>query len=124
MRSAIFMVTATLLYLTFPGPAPAETWTEATAVFQERCIECHQFSIRSAGLRLDTFEGVLAGSSLGRVVIPGEPEASELINRVRGRSQPRMPLTGPPLTEDQILVLERWIAAGLPGPEGGAESAR
>jgi mono/diheme cytochrome c family protein len=48
------------------------------------------------------------------VVIPGDPQRSEIVRRLRGQSLPRMPLTGPPyLPEDQIALIERWIAGGM-----------
>ncbi len=51
-------------------------------------------------------------------LVPGQPEASELLRRVRGRSWIRMPLDGPPwLSESEEQLLTDWIA-------GGARDAR
>jgi mono/diheme cytochrome c family protein len=75
---------------------------------------CHSGPSAAAGLRLDSLEGVLAGSAKGPVVRAGDPAASELLRRLTGSSQPRMPMTGPPFLSDaEIARVERWIAGGL-----------
>ena len=36
-------------------------------------------------------------------MVPGKPEASELVRRIRGQAHPRMPFDGPPyLSDDEI----------------------
>ena len=66
------------------------------------------------GLRLDSYANVMAGSQTGPVVIPGKPDESELVGRVRGIDQPRMPFGKPPLQEGEIGVIVRWVEAGAP----------
>jgi mono/diheme cytochrome c family protein len=73
------------------------------------------------GLQLNSYEGAITGSQDGPVLIPGDPDGSELIRRVRGLSQPQMPLIGDYLTDQEIGRIEAWILAGL--PEGGAGAA-
>jgi mono/diheme cytochrome c family protein len=91
----------------------APTFGEVSAILAERCIVCHQGEAAPLGLRLDSYAGVMRGSSRGPVVRPKDAPASELVRRVRGESQPRMPLTGPPwLSDAQITTLEQWIEAG------------
>lgn len=103
------------------GFASAATWAELAPLFAEHCTVCHSGDSAPLGLRLDSLEGVLAGSENGPVVVAGDPEASELVRRLRGTSEPRMPLTGPPwLDEADIARIERWIAEGMPA---GAETA-
>jgi len=80
-------------------------------IFTRACVRCHG---GAAGLWLDRYEGVMTGSARGPVVIPGNPEASELYRRITGRSQPAMPLGGPPLSPEEIERIRRWIAAGAP----------
>mgnify|MGYP006188266187 CR=1 FL=1 len=101
---------------------PTDTWATLAPLLAERCVMCHNASAAAAGLRLDSLEGVKKGSSRGPVVQPGNPANSEIIRRVKGSSQPRMPMTGPPwLADADVVRLERWIAAGL--PEGNPASA-
>ncbi len=94
---------------------PTDTWATLAPLLAERCVMCHNASAAAAGLRLDSLEGVKKGSTRGPVVQAGNPAHSEIVRRVKGSSQPRMPMTGPPwLADADVARLERWISAGLP----------
>lgn len=96
------------------GAALAQpSFTEVAPIFEQRCIICHSGAGAPLSLRLDSYDGLMAGSANGPVVVPGAPDASELVMRIRGESLPRMPLTGPPFLDDeQIALIEAWVAAG------------
>ena len=57
---------------------------------------------------------LLAGGRSGEpAVVPGNPSASSIIQRVRHEDEDeRMPPMGDALTEDQIQALEKWISQG------------
>jgi len=98
---------------------PDPSFPEIAPILRERCIVCHQGEAAPLGLRLDSYAGAMKGSQKGPVIKPRDARGSELAKRVRGESLPRMPLTGPPwLSDAQIALIERWIAAGA------AEGAR
>lgn len=78
---------------------------------------CHSGEHAAVELHLDSYEGAITGSKNGPVLIPGDVSSSELIRRVRGESQPRMPFLGYPLDADEIALLEYWVEAGLPEDE-------
>lgn len=101
---------------------PAPTYAELQPILQSRCVICHSGASAPRGLQLDSLAGLLKGSSSGPVVKSGDAAGSELIRRLKGQSQPRMPLTGPPwLSDSEVALFERWIAGGL--QPGGAASA-
>jgi mono/diheme cytochrome c family protein len=109
---------ALLACLPLPAAAQTTSWPDIGPLFAERCVMCHSGQSAAAGLRLDTLAGVRAGSTRGPVVKPGDPGASELMLRLTGERQPRMPVTGPPfLSPQEIALVERWIAGGLLGGE-------
>lgn len=89
-------------------------WTQIGAIFNDRCIMCHSAAAAERGLRLDSYEGVIAGSENGPVIIPGDPQSSELVRRLNGSSSPRMPFLSRPLADETIALIERWIASGTP----------
>lgn len=90
------------------------TYADLVPILSQRCVMCHVGENAPAGLRLDSFEGIMKGSVNGPVVRAGDPSASELIRRLKGISQPRMPMTGPPfLSDSEITIFERWVAEGL-----------
>ncbi len=91
--------------------------SEVRPLLVENCYPCHsaQASTPFANLRLDNRAGVLKGGDRGPVIVPGDPEASQLIQAVRYRNL-EMPPTGR-LSEDQIEVLVKWVQLGAPWPE-------
>ncbi len=110
--------------------------TEATDFFESqvrpllarRCYSCHT-QTAMGGLRLDSREAMLKGGGRGPAIVPGDPEASLLLQAVLGAGGPgglkTMPPTGA-LAAAEVAVLERWIRAGavypapLPNPRGRA----
>lgn len=99
--------------------APAADFAAVAELFGRHCVVCHSGAQAVLGLRLDSYAGVMAGSQRGPVVRPGDPAGSELLRRLRGDSQPRMPLTGPPyLTEAEVMTVSSWVAGGA--HDGGA----
>lgn len=104
---------------------PAATFADIAPLLTQRCVVCHAGASAAASLRLDSHASILAGGARGPVVKPGDAANSELIRRVKGQSQPRMPMTGPPwLSDAEVALLARWIDAGAPaGPAGSAAGA-
>lgn len=86
-------------------------------ILAENCFACHGFdsTAREADLRLDTRDGAIGDESGHGVVVPGDPEASELMSRVR-TDDPDLVMppvdTGKRLTEQQLEILSRWISQG------------
>jgi hypothetical protein len=112
--------------------APGVARADAARDFESRvrpllvakCQECHGEKVAEAGLRLDSRRALLQGSDEGPVVVPGDAAKSRLIAVVRHAGDVGMPPTGR-LTDDEIGVLESWVAAGAPwsGPGGDDASA-
>jgi len=97
------------------GAQPPD-YTTVAPLFQQHCVVCHRGDGAPLDLQLDSLAHIRKGSRSGAVVIAGDPDNSELIRRIRGTSQPRMPLTGPPfLSAEEIDRIAAWVAAGLPG---------
>ena len=107
------------LLLLATGPATALDFSrEVLPVLQRACFECHGSEVARGGLRLHEAAALQSGGKHGVVVVPGKPEASELLRRV---SLPRtdkeaMPRRGAPLTAAEISHLKEWIAAGADWP--------
>jgi hypothetical protein len=87
-------------------------------ILTRHCFVCHgpDASTRKAGLRLDTAEGATAPTRGfdEPALVPGDADASLLVRRVASDDDDfRMPPDGrPPLGDDEIAVLRRWIDAG------------
>jgi hypothetical protein len=84
-------------------------------ILAQKCWKCHgpDPDDRAAGLRLDTREGATSVLESGqRAMVPGHPQASELIRRVVASGDERMPPDGDSLTAAQIELLRRWVLEG------------
>jgi len=87
-------------------------------ILEERCVGCHGPKLQRARLRMDSLGDVWLGGKSGRVVVAGDPRASELYTRLLLPKSDRraMPAgTKPPLPADEIRVIELWIASGASG---------
>jgi mono/diheme cytochrome c family protein len=98
---------------------------EVRPLFVANCGECHGADEQWAGLRLDSRASLLGGGDSGAAIVPGDPEKSLLIAAVRQTGDLQMPPDGK-LADEQIAVLERWVAIGAPWPDddGIAEDER
>lgn len=84
-------------------------------LFYNRCFSCHsEKQAKPKGdLRLDSVEGIRASG----VIVPGQPDESELMIRVSRPHadedlMPRLKGGGQPLNEAELALLRRWIADG------------
>jgi hypothetical protein len=86
-------------------------------ILSDTCFVCHgpDNNLRKADLRLDREQDALADRDGHRVIVPGEPAASELYRRISA-SDPskRMPPRkhNKHLTQTQIELIRRWIEQG------------
>lgn len=95
------------------GEGDPPDWSDVRGIFVERCVMCHSAQGAALGLRLDTYDAAIAGSTNGAVLLHGDAERSELIRRLRGESLPRMPFLSYPLPEEEIELITHWVDAGL-----------
>ncbi len=109
----LFVSLATATSAAEAGGQPP-TWAEIDPIVTKHCVMCHSSQGAGKGLRLDSYALALAGSQDGPVLLPGDPEQSELIRRLKGISTPRMPFLSYPLAEEQIALFVRWVEAGMP----------
>ena len=89
-------------------------------ILSRNCFACHgpDEHDRQAGLRLDDPAAAAAELESGlRAIVPGAPQRSELVARIR-EQDPDLVMPPPEshhvLDEAQKQLLERWIAAGAP----------
>jgi mono/diheme cytochrome c family protein len=89
---------------------------EIQPVLERACIDCHGPEKARGRLRLDSRAAALLGGKSGvPAVVPGKPETSELLRRVklpRDHDEAMPADEGPGLSAAEIAALERWIAAG------------
>ena len=98
-------------------PVRIEFNRDIRPILSDRCFSCHgpDKNKREAETRLDTFEGLHGSPDRPGPLVPGEPNASEMIRRIEsGDDNTRMP---PPefakdVSEYERALLRRWIEQG------------
>ena len=99
------------------GSSTVDFQRDVRPILSNHCFECHgpDSATRMADLRLDTREGAFSRRPNGSLIVPGDPEASLLYQRI---SHPQAALRMPPahskrpLNDEQIATLHQWIQQG------------
>ncbi len=82
---------------------------EVMPILEQYCSECHGEESAELGLKLDSYEGVMAGSDYGTVVEAGNADGSLIIDMI---SSGDMPEEGGPVPPELLEVLKTWINEG------------
>ncbi len=91
--------------------------TQIKPILAARCYACHGALKQESGLRLDTAALAIKGGDSGAAIVPGDPVASLLIQRVTATDKSeRMPAEGEPLKPAQVTALRRWIRQNAQAP--------
>src|SRR5262245_44568851 len=120
------LVCAALAAKAPPGDPPAPADGDAIVRYDrdvrpllaDRCFKCHgpDEKKRRAKLRLDEPESAFLDRDGARAIAPGDPDASELLDRVASddskRRMPPLNSNKKPLTPEEQQLLRRWIEGG------------
>ncbi len=108
----VFSILAAAIAAFGQNAQPVDFLRDVQPVLTSRCLVCHSGDTPQAGLRLHTREEMLRGGVSGPAIVPGNSEASLLVQKITGRRGQRMPPAGPPLPEDAIARIRAWIDQG------------
>ena len=108
------------------GPQSAAEWA-AGAFFEKQvqpilegaCFDCHSHGAKSVkgGLYLDSRSGWELGGNSGQIVVPGDPDASLLIQAIRYQNDDlQMPPKDKRLSDAHVAILEKWVRLGALDP--------
>jgi len=97
-----------------PPPAPGEGAAvsfsrDVLPILQSRCVRCHGGEKTEEELNMTSYDGLMAGSEDGIVVVPGDADNSPFVQLV---VQGKMPKRSPRLLPGQIQILMDWVNAG------------
>ncbi|MFH6603566.1 c-type cytochrome domain-containing protein [Maribacter algicola] len=84
-------------------------------ILKNNCVSCHNPNKQKGQLLMTSLADLMKGGEVGYTIVPGDPEASELIRRIHlpADEEEHMPPDGKkPLEAYEIEILERWIALG------------
>lgn len=86
--------------------------TQVHAIIADHCLMCHSAALKSGGLNLETYDGLMAGGRTGAAVIPGHGKESLIVQHLTGEVLPQMPNGMPPLPNADIAMIRLWIDQG------------
>ena len=92
---------------------------EVGAIFRGNCLPCHSAQSKMGGLALENHADLLKGGKHGPALVPGDSDASRLVQMLEGKVQPTMPMGGK-LEPDQIAAIKAWIHSGAPASQQAA----
>ncbi len=84
-------------------------------ILENKCVKCHNSNKKKGELLMTDLAGLLKGGEGGSTLVPGNPEESEMIRRLYLpiEDEEHMPPEGErPLADNEIQILEQWIALG------------
>jgi len=86
-------------------------------IFKGRCVGCHAPGLEGfekSGLDLTTYEGVMKGTKFGPMVVPKDPNSSNLVWLLDWRGSPatRMPHGKKKLSTCDRNAIRSWIREG------------
>src|SRR5262245_32752649 len=111
---------ASLGLVTMPPP-PAACAQEVTSfsedvmpIFRGRCLGCHQpggEGYEKSGLDLSTYQGLMKGTKFGPMIVPRDPDSSNLVWLLDWRASPqlRMPHGRKKLSTCDRNTIRAWI---------------
>jgi WD40 repeat protein len=97
----------------------APSYEEAVVpLLRSSCAGCHNDDEPESGFSVETFASVRrGGDAQGDPIVPGDPAASILLQRITSTGDDHMPpREHPQPTESEVRALEDWIAAGAAPP--------
>lgn len=81
-------------------------------IFESKCIGCHNPDKLKGGLELIDEKSILKGGKSGKLLVPGQPAVSLLLQRIHMPEEEKkhMPPAGKPqLTPEEMKVLYLWV---------------
>lgn len=123
-RTALLMLPLVVTWTPLPAQEPGG-YEDVQKIFDARCTSCHSGADAARGLRLDSWQHLIAGSSDGAAVIPYDTRHSlltALTTELVGGPHPTE-LDADSLTETEQAVMAAWVTEGALSPEGELPNA-
>jgi hypothetical protein len=95
-------------------PGEVSFAADVAPVLVSQCVGCHDAMQPEANLSMITLERLLRGGRGGSPIVSGKGADSLLIKKLKGAGieGQRMPLSKPPLADDVIATIQKWIDQG------------
>ena len=88
---------------------------DVVPILKGYCVSCHQpggEGYNESGLDLTSYDGLMKGTKFGPMVIPGQPDSSNIIVLIDGKAKLRMPYGHKALPSCLRDNIYSWIFQG------------
>ena len=95
-------------------PGEVSFASDVAPLLLDQCVGCHDATQPEGNLSMTTLERLVRGGRGGAAIVPGRGAESLLVKKLKGTGieGQRMPLGKPPLADDLIALVQRWIDQG------------
>jgi len=96
------------------GSKPVSFMGDIAPILVRNCIACHNPKKSESKYVMTSFTQLAKGGKQceGITLAPGKPDDSYFLDVLQPDAEPRMPYKLDPLPQDEIKLLERWVAEG------------
>lgn len=116
MRLKILSLLALIgaIYFLYKPETRIDFNTQVKPLLNRKCMRCHGGVKQNGDFSLLTREEALKPTKNGKLaIVPGHPEASEMISRLHcSDPDERMPKHEAPLSDEEVALLTNWIKQG------------
>ncbi len=92
------------------GPTATASFADVDEIFQAKCAVCHG---AAGGWDASSYDAVMKTGNNAPVIVPGDPDASLLVQKLKGTQTEGGPMPpGPGLSDAEIATIVAWISAG------------
>jgi hypothetical protein len=88
---------------------------DVVPIIKGYCVSCHQpggQGLSESGLDLTSYDGLMKGTKFGPMVVPGQPDSSNIIVLIDGKAKLRMPFGHKALPSCLRDTIYSWIFQG------------
>jgi hypothetical protein len=112
--AVLVVVSCLICFSLFSAEKEIDFNTAVKPILNKKCITCHGGVKQQGGFSVLFREEALAATKSGKpAIIPGNPEDSEFIRRLRSDDpEVRMPYKHEALSNDEIEILSKWVKQG------------
>src|SRR5436190_14899994 len=99
-------------FLRAQSPAKVTYNDHVLPILRDKCAGCHNPDKGRGGLNVLTYTTIMEGASSGKVIQPGAPDGSKLLQVVSHKVEPFMPPKSDMIAKESIETIRAWIASG------------
>lgn len=113
MRFPFTIIAASTVVLAATAQEKTTFQDHVLPLVEANCAKCHNSDKKKGDLDLTSYSGALAGGASGKVIVPGDPDASKIWKVISHTEEPAMPPKSSRMADKDLAVFRKWIAGGL-----------